>query len=126
MPLPILPALLAMVLPATVSGDFDHDGRPDSAAIEKRADGSFAVVITHAGGARSELTRLGADGRGVFLKLAAPGEIAVACDAPEAPVTACPKDQLPDSDALAFGTDQGPEAVALWTGKQFALVWIED
>ena len=111
-----------------LTGDFDHDGRPDRAELRKRG-GGYELIVTRASAPRHphvvfSMKRLG----DFYLDKARPGRWK----------TACGKGYGPDEghcthrfvtlrgDTLDFGFKESSEAVALWTGKRFETVWLSD
>ena len=126
----VLAAALANA-PVPISGDFDHDGRPDVAQIIRWKPGVYHLVI-----------RRGAPGHPVsvidtikendlfdlFLTREKPGRLRTWCgkggDTGDVP---CMRRSVRlRGDTLAFGTKESSEAVAIWTGRKFEVVWISD
>lgn len=92
--------------------------------VMRDGQGGRRLVIKHANGAVSTINRKVNDPATLHLKIAAPGEVATACADPRASRAACPANALPRGDALAFRNSEAANAVALWTGKRFEIVWI--
>lgn len=109
-----------------VTGDFDRDGRPDSALIERSAAGKLSLIVRHGSGATSTVDADIGDATNFYFDRASPGQVATACADPRASRAACPGTALPSGDGLLFGTREASGAVALWTGKRFESVWISD
>jgi hypothetical protein len=127
--------MIALLLAATtafapVKGDFDHDGRQDTAQI-----------VSTSGRHRLQVTR-GADPRHPvvvwdlgetkplhpFVSIARAGRFQTACGkglgrdsdpCPRAWVTVKAGD-------LTFGAEESTEAVALWNGRRFEIAWLSD
>lgn len=131
MPVSLFLAAVLASTPAPVRGDFDHDGKPDSAHIVRWKPGLYHLVI-----------RRGAPGHPVavidtikeedlfnlFLTRAKPGRWQTWCgkggDEGDGP---CRRKSVQlHGDTLAYGTKESSEAVALWTGRRFEVVWLSD
>jgi len=116
--------------PPPVQGDFDGDGTMDAAEIVEEG-GQYQLVIRS--GARNHRTFVIArfekeDLANVYLTRKDPGRSQTWCgkggdtgDGPCAPTSV-----LVRHDALAFGTEASSEAVAIWTGERFQVVWLSD
>ncbi len=125
----MLPIVLAMAAAQTprisgiVTGDFDHDGKPDRAMVLRQPDDTFAVVVEHGRGGRSMLMDHIRQIEAPFVKLASPGEIAAACSGSKAP-HACPSGRLQLGDTISYGMHETTHGVALWNGRSFELILI--
>jgi hypothetical protein len=123
-------AAVAATLPAPVSGDFDHDGNTDVAAVVEVNDG-YALVVRPGAAGRAPVTIAsfsGGEAARTFVGKAAPGVLPTACAKGAGRATEpCPRKTVTlAGDVLDFGTDESTRAVALWTGKAFEVVWLED
>jgi hypothetical protein len=119
--------------PVVARGDFDRDGLRDTARIVREPDGRYRVVVQP--GAKGQLPVVVYDfGR-------SRGDYYVARDTPGRYETACHKGYGPDAhegrpcahdyvvltgDVFSFGVAESSEAVALWNGRRFEVVWISD
>ena len=127
--------MIALLLAATaafapLTGDFDHDGRQDTAQIVS-AGGQYVLWVTRGADPRHPVVvwELGkAKPLYPFVSTARAGRFQTACGkglgsdrdpCPRAWVT------LKDGD-LTFGIEESTEAVALWNGKRFDVEWLSD
>lgn len=123
----VMAGALVTMLP-TVAGDFDRDGRADRAVVRK-SNGGYELVVTRAAAPRHPV---------VVFSMKAAGNFFVDRARPGRWKTACGKGYGPDQDhcarrfvkisgdVLYFGFEESSEAVALWTGKRFEIVWLSD
>ena len=128
--LAVLLAAATATLPAPVTGDFDRDGTVDVAAIVQ-GDGGYALVVRPGATGRAEAkvaTFTTANAARLYLTKAAPGVEATACakGAGRADAPCVRKSVTLSGDVLDFGTPEASRAVALWNGKAFEVVWLED
>jgi len=116
--------------PSPVQGDFDHDGTMDVAEIIKEG-GRYELVIRS--GARHHRTFVvdrfeENDLANLYLTKKDPGRWQTWCgkggDIGDGPCVL--KSILVRNDTLAFGTEESSEAVAIWTGTGFQVVWLSD
>jgi hypothetical protein len=113
-------------------GDFDRDGSIDTARIARGSDGHYRVLVQS--GAKRRRPMVVYDfGRGRY-------DYFVARDRPGRYETACHKGYGdPHEDrpcaynflvlrgaVFSFGVADSSEAVALWTGRRFEVVWISE
>jgi hypothetical protein len=119
--------------PTVARGDFDRDGLRDTARVVRGPDGHYRIVVKLGAKARRPVVVYDfGRGRGDFF---------VASDRPGRYETACHKGYGPDAyegrpcahnsvvlkgDVFSFGVAESSEAVALWTGRRFEVVWISD
>jgi hypothetical protein len=116
-------ALLAAamtVLPSPVTGDFDGDGKPDTARLVQRINGAgYDLVIARGAGPRIIITHV-PDAHNFYLqtgwhRVGCIGRTSTPC-----PVTRSPK------DFLVFGTEEASAATAIWNGQGFDIKWMSD
>lgn len=109
----------------TVSGDFDRDGLEDRAYFRELAGHDLVV---ERGVGRMSVVAPVSDPSDFYLGVLAPGTYQTACgkgfgsrDAP------CPERSVTlDRPALQFGTKEASQAVAIWDGDRFRVVWLSD
>jgi hypothetical protein len=125
-----LAAAIAQAPPA-VRGDFDHDGKADLAKIVHVRGDTYRLVIRRGaqGHSLATIDTLKAeDLPNFFLGKAKPGRWATWCgkggDDGDGPCRRKFVDLR--RDTLSFGTRESSEAVALWTGHRFKVVWLSD
>ncbi|RAK60331.1 hypothetical protein DJ021_11195 [Phenylobacterium hankyongense] len=117
--------------PAPVRGDFDHDGKQDVAQIVPSRPGVYQLIIRR--GARGRPISIidtikQGDLANLFITTEKPGRLQTWCgkggDDGDGPCLR--KSVRLHGDTLAFGTREASEAVVIWTGKKFEVVWISD
>ncbi|ADG09398.1 hypothetical protein B7G68_04580 [Caulobacter segnis] len=121
--------LLATGLPASVSGDFDHDGKPDVAAVQRDGGEAYVLSIKRGGGAETPARiRLGKGFPDILTAAQAKSVEATACAKGAGPRDApCPdKVVTVEKGDLLFGTAEASLAVAKWDGRAFRVTWISD
>jgi len=118
---------LAAVLP-TLAGDFDGDGKADQARLEPRGGAHVLVVERGATPGKVETVTLVADAGNFFIAAQPPGTYPTTCAKDVgAPCAADEPRQVElKAPTLSFGTEEASLAVAVWTGKRFAVTWLND
>jgi hypothetical protein len=118
--------------PAPVGGDFDHDGKADLAQIVPGKHGLYQLVIRRGAGGHpvsvivDDLTK---DQLGdLFLARAKPGRWRTWCGkgGGDDSEPCLRKSVRLRGDTLSFGTREASEAIALWIGRKFEVVWMSD
>jgi|GEM_PF-1241601 len=125
----LLALLAASSLPGPVSGDFDHDGKPDSAAIVREGrDVYFLQVTRGAAPGAPERVRLGLNPPDYMLAAKTGGPTPTACGKGAGAANApCPHASVTVRQGdLTLGHAEASEAVLLWNGRTFALEWLTD
>ncbi len=124
----VLLTVSALSLPASVRGDFDRDGKPDIARVEKVGK-TYAVVVRSSGHRYVIEPVRASDLRSLYLDKARAGRWRTWCgkggDIGDG-VPCRTKSVRIRGDVLAFGTKESSEAVAIWTGKGFDVIWLSD
>jgi hypothetical protein len=117
-------------LPAALHGDFDRDGKPDTARIVQSASGERQVVVRRAAATTDDVlpNTQHTAASDFFLNAAHAGRWR----------TACAKGLGRDNDPCArkvvvmrggeisFGTRESTEWVAIWDGRKFETVQLSD
>jgi hypothetical protein len=127
----LLLSVAAARLPPPVHGDFDHDGKRDSAAIVKSAKGGYALVVRRgvAGHPETVVARIeGSDLPDFFIDQAKAGRWETWCGkGGGADSDPCPRKYVNlKGGELTFGVKEVSESVVLWTGKRFEVVLLSD
>jgi hypothetical protein len=119
----IAAALIALPAPAT--GDFDGDGRPDTARLVKSAAGAgHDLVIVRASGGPPVLVTHVADPRNFYVHS---GRYRAACVEFDGKMSKpCPTTSPTPKDVLIFGTEEASGAMAIWNGGGFDVEWVSD
>lgn len=115
--------------PPAIHGDFDHDGRVDRAEVIRRPRGDWSLVVRRGARPRhAEVVYSMKEVRYFFIDHARPGRWRTACGKGYGPdQDHCTRKVVQlKGDTLDFGRQESSEAVALWTGKHFEVVWISD
>ncbi len=127
--------MIALILAATATfaplvGDFDHDGRPDTAQIVA-VGGHYVLRVMRGADPRHPVT-VWALGRGaprnVLVEKARAGRFQTACGKGEGNDSdPCPRTwvSLKEGD-LSFGYEEASTAAAQWNGKRFVVDWLSD
>lgn len=124
----LLAATVAIAQLPSLTGDFDHDGRRDAAALVRSGSGYQLIVRRGATGAKPLVLLSMADPTRFYLGKAQSGVFATACGKGLGSLsTRCahPRVSL-KGDELAFGVREASDAVAVWKGDRFDLVWLTD
>ena len=126
----IMAAVVAQV-PATVRGDFDHDGKQDVAEIVPGPRGVYRLIVRRGAAGhpvalvttfkRQDLVNL-------YLTTAKPGRWPTWCGKGGGAIDdPCPRRFVRlRGDTLDVGTEESTEFVALWTGRRFEVVQLSD
>ena len=117
--------MTAAALALQVSGDFDRDGLADRAHL-REAGGRHELVVERGAGGTAVVQAV--DPLYFYLGVLEPGSYATACgkgigdaDAP------CPELSVTlESPTLEFGKEEASQAVAIWDGQRFRVVWLSD
>ena len=117
-------------LPAPVSGDFDHDGKADVAAVVE-ANGGYDLVVRSGDSARGQIrvmTLKSTTLSDFYLGKAAEGVEATVCAKGLGRATdpCAVKSVTIAGDTLQFGTRESSRAVAVWADDRFQVVWLDD
>jgi hypothetical protein len=126
--IPFLAAVLSLASLPSLSGDFDHDGRRDTAELVKVAEG-YRLMIRRGAAAGRPLTVMSlTDPANFYLGKAQGGEFATACGKGfGARGRRCDRARVTlKGDELAFGFREMSDGVAIWKGGRFDLVWLTD
>jgi len=117
--------------PRPVRGDFDHDGKPDVAEVVPWRKGVYHLIIRR--GARghpvSVIDEISQDNLGdLFLAKKLPGRWETWCGiaGDEGGPPCGPKSIRLHGETLAFGTTDASEAVVIWNGRRFEIIWLDD
>ncbi|PHY17274.1 hypothetical protein [Caulobacter sp. BP25] len=122
--------LVAASLPAPLAGDFDHDGKPDAAAVVREGDTAYVLTIKR-GAAPDAPAR-------IPLRKGYPNIFLTTAEARSVEATACAKGAGPHDEPcpdkvvtvekgdLLFGSPEASLAVAKWDGRAFRVTWISD
>ncbi|MBY0582329.1 MAG: hypothetical protein K2P68_05340 [Sphingomonas sp.] len=118
-------------LPHPVRGDFDHDGKIDVAQIVPGRANDYQLVIKSGDRAHSiyVIDKIKRDAvSNVFLAKMMRGRWTTWCGKGGGEEgEPCPRRSLTiRADALTYGTKEASQAVALWTGGHFEVVWLDD
>lgn len=123
-----LALILAAVAATTpVSADFDRDGLVDGAFLREAAAGYEIVVERGAG--ETAVVHTAPDPRQLYLGVLAPGTYATWCGRKLArrPDRPCDEPSIRlAGPTLAFGMQEASQAVAIWDGARFRVVWLSD
>lgn len=124
----LLAATLTLAQLPSLTGDFDHDGRRDAAALIKHG-AEYQLVVTRGASTKKPLVLLSlANPSNFYLGKAQGGVFATACGKGlGAGMMRCdhPRVSLKGNE-LAFGVREASNAVAVWKGNRFDLVWLTD
>lgn len=128
--LAIILAAATAALPAPVTGDFDHDGKADVAAVVA-VGGGYDLVVRPGDSARPRVRVTTLNSKtlgGFYLGKAKAGVEATACakDLGRATDLCAVRSVTLTGDTLQFGTAEASRAVALWADGQFRVVWLSD
>ena len=117
--------LLAAATVAPITGDFDGDGLADRAYLREAGETHELVVERGAGGTAvvQAVTPLH-----LYLDVLEPGTYETACAKGLGARTApCPERSISLArPTLQFGAGEASQAVALWDGTRFRVVWLSD
>ena len=123
----------AAATPTIARGDFDRDGLRDTARVVLDADGHYRVVVLPGAKRRPPVVvyDFGRFRGDYFVARGRPGHYETACHKGYGPDA---RDDRPcahayvvlTGDVLSFGVAESSEAVALWTGRSYEVVWISD
>lgn len=127
--LAFLALFLSATLPGPISGDFDHDGKVDTARIVREGRDVYFL----------EISRGGAPGLPVRISLGLhPPDFMVPAKNGGAVATACGKGAGAKSDPcphpsvqvtrgdLMLGSAEASESVLIWDGQTFRQEWLSD
>ncbi|WP_165185233.1 hypothetical protein [Caulobacter soli] len=127
--------MIALLLAAAAAftplkGDFDHDGRPDTARIVHAGDRYVLRVIRGADPRKpATVWDLGRSKPPYpFVAAARAGRFQTACSKGLGrDATPCPRSWVTvKAGDLTFGNAETTEAVALWNGRRFDVEWLSD
>jgi hypothetical protein len=122
------PPIFTVYAHPTVSGDFDRDGLEDRAYF--RSDGGSHEIVVDRGarGGGTVVVAPAADPSRFYLGVLAPGTYRTACGKGFGPRGApCPETSVTlDAPTLEFGGREASQAVAIWDGERFRVVWLSD
>ena len=119
----------ALAVPPPVTGDFDHDGRPDRAELVPAGEGYRLQVRLAARPQAPVVVDTTGELEGFYFRLARPGTITTWCGKERAldRKAPCPRRTVRlRRDTLEFGFTEKASAVAPWTGRGFEVIWISD
>jgi hypothetical protein len=125
---PFLAAALSLASLPSVSGDFDHDGKRDTAEVVKVAEG-YRLMLRRGAAAGKPLVLMSlTDPANFYLGTAQGGEFATACGKGfGAKGTRCARPRVTlKGNELAFGFREASDGVAIWKKGRFDLVWLTD
>ena len=118
-------SLAAAVSP--IAGDLDGDGLADRAWL--REAGSAYEIVVERGAGGVVVVHTTPDARNLYLGVADPGTYRTWCgkrmNRRSAPACTEPSVTLA-GPTLAFGTEEASQAVAVWDGQRFRVVWLSD
>lgn len=123
-----LATALSLASLPSVSGDFDHDGKRDTAELVKATEG-YRLMLRRGADASRPLTLMSlADPANFYLGKAQGGEFATACGKGlGVRGTRCDRPRVTlKGDELAFGFREASDGVAIWKRGRFDLVWLTD
>jgi hypothetical protein len=124
-----LALFLSTVLPGPISGDFDHDGKTDTARILRAGGGPYVLEISRGAAPKTPVRiDLGRYAPDYMVPAKNGGKVATACGKGSGPDNApCPRAsvQVTRGDLL-FGTSEASEAVLIWDGQTFREDWLSD
>jgi hypothetical protein len=119
----------ALSLPPPLHGDFDRDGKPDTAQIERSASGGLQLVVRPGAPSTPALVESlhTADGD-IFLDLASAGSWPTACAKGLGRASdPCPrKVVVTRGGELTFGTREATLWVLVWDGRRFETIPLSD
>lgn len=118
-------ALLAAAVVVPITGDFDGDGLADRAYVREAGAAHELVVERGAGGAA---VVQGVAPLHLYLDVLGPGTYPTACAKGLGPrADPCPERAVTlERPALQFGAEEASQAVAVWDGAHFRVVWLSD
>ena len=124
-------ASIAVLMPPPVHGDFDHDGRPDVAEVVSTRSGEYQLIVRHGDEARPVSVVMNLTAKQLanfYVTKAKPGRWKTWCGkGGGSNKDPCPRTHVTlTGDTLDFGTEEASQAVALWTGKAFEVVFLSD
>lgn len=123
-----LSLLAAAVLPGPISGDFDHDGKTDTARLV-RAGGGYALEVSRGAAPKAPVRiELGRHAPNYMVPAEKSGARATSCGkGAGARTEPCPRAsvQVTRGDLL-FGSAEASEAVLIWDGQTFRQDWLSD
>lgn len=124
-----LALLVSAILPGPISGDFDHDGKADTARLVRAASGAHVLEIVR-GAAPTAPVRieLGRYTPNYMVPAKNGGVVATSCGKGEGVKTEpCPRKsvQVTRGDLLV-GAAEASEAVFIWDGQTFRQDWLSD
>ncbi|PIB96030.1 hypothetical protein [Caulobacter sp. X] len=124
-----LALLVSAILPGPISGDFDHDGKTDTARIHRAGDGGYVLEISRgaAPGAPARID-LGRSAPNYMVPAENGGVVATVCGKGlGAKTDPCPRAsvQVTRGDLL-LGASEASEAVLIWDGQTFRQDWLSD
>ena len=126
----IIAAAIVAHLPAPIFGDFRHDGHRERAEVIRRPKGGYSLVVSREGqgGGRADVIFSMKSARDFYVDRAKPGHYRTACGKGYGPdQDHCTLEAVDlKGDTLDFGFSESSEAVAMWTGRRFEVVWISD
>ncbi|MDR6626362.1 hypothetical protein [Caulobacter segnis] len=128
--MPLFLALLAAaVLPGPISGDFDHDGKADTARILRAGERGYVLEISRGAApkapVRIELRRYPPN---YMVPAENSGAVATSCGkGVGARTEPCPRASVRVTRGdLLFGSAEASEAVLTWDGRTFRQDWLSD
>jgi hypothetical protein len=130
----LLALLLATSLPSTrlpgpISGDFDHDGKADTATIVREGRDVYFLRITRGAAPSAPVRlRLGLNPPDLMVPAKNSGSVATACGkGVGAKSDPCPHTsvQVTRGDLL-LGSSEASQSVLLWNGQTFRQEWLAD
>lgn len=122
-----LAATVALAQLPSLTGDFDHDGRRDAAALVHNGSGYQLVVRRGAAGTKPLVLLSMANPDRFYLGKAQSGVFSTACGKGLAGAIRCDHPRIAlQGNELAFGVREASNAVAVWKGDRFDLVWLTD
>ncbi|MEW6391944.1 MAG: hypothetical protein AB1542_16220 [Pseudomonadota bacterium] len=121
--------LVSAILPGPISGDFDHDGKADTARIVRAGEGAHVLEIVRGAApdapVRIELGRYAPD---YIVPAENSGAVATSCGkGVGANTDPCPRKsvQVTRGDLLV-GAAEASESVFIWDGHAFRRDWLSD
>lgn len=124
--MPVSLVVSAALALAPVSGDFDRDGLADRAYLREAA-GGYEIVVERGSG-DSAVVHAVTDSAHLYIGTLAPGIYETACGKGLGPRRAPCLERSVDLDGptLEFGTEEASQAIVLWDGARFRVVWLSD